>query len=180
MTQITDQDKSKEPGSGFTKFFIFRYLALISVISSLLGSALMFFIGAFKTYAAFNAFFQGGSVFQVERFHEHETSSRVAIATLIAAVDAYLFALVLLIFAYGIYHLFIYNQEQHPIFHLPQWARITNFSELKTILAEVIIVILFVEFLESVINVKTEWLPWEGLVVPFAIVLLAGALKFMH
>lgn len=164
----------------FNKFLIFRYLALIAVISSLMGSTLMFIVGAYKTYIAVSYFFQGGKFFTAGNLDEHLTSSQMSVATLVSAVDVFLFALVLLIFSYGIYHLFIINKKQADNLKLPEWARITSLSELKAILAEVIIVILFVEFLESVLNVTTEWLPWQGLVVPFAILLLAGALKLMH
>jgi uncharacterized membrane protein YqhA len=118
--------------------------------------------------------------FIAEKLDEHLTSSQMSVATLVSAVDVFLFALVLLIFSYGIYHLFIINKEEANYLRLPEWARITSLAELKTILAEVIIVILFVELLESVLNVTTEWLPWLGLVVPCAIVLLAGALKLMR
>lgn len=165
----------------FNRFFVFRYLAIISVIASLIGSALMFFVGAIKTYLAIGYVLEGGLFTATENFHQHlSSSSQMAVATLVSAVDVFLFALVLLIFSYGVYHLFIINKEQEANLKLPEWARVTSLAELKMILAEVIIVILFVEFLESVMNIKSEWLPWEGVILPFAILLMAAAVKFMH
>jgi hypothetical protein len=58
---MNESVKRGDYGMDFNKFFIFRYLALIAVISSLVGSTLMFIVGAYKTYIAFGYFFQGVS-----------------------------------------------------------------------------------------------------------------------
>jgi len=99
---------------------------------------------------------------------------------MVSAMDTFLFALVLLIFAYGVFHLFIATGDKIMEASLPEWARIESVTQLKTILAQVIIVILFVDFLESVISSGLEWMPWEGLTTPLAVLLLAGALRLMH
>jgi len=40
----------------FKNFFLFRYMSWIAVISSLIGSSLMFIIGGYKTYLALGNF----------------------------------------------------------------------------------------------------------------------------
>jgi len=58
-----------------------------------------------------------------------------------------LFALVLVIFPYGIYTLFIKREDETKM-KLSQWLHIKTISQLKTTLVQVIIVILAVNLLE--------------------------------
>jgi uncharacterized membrane protein YqhA len=93
-------------------------------------------------------------------------------------VDAFLIGLVLLIFAYGVYTLFIrrIELEEKVVFH---WLEISSITSLKTLLAELIIIILFVKFLDVVI-ISIDKLTWEILILPVSILLLALSLKFLE
>jgi uncharacterized membrane protein YqhA len=164
----------------FKNFFLFRYMSWIAVISSLIGSSLMFIIGGYKTYLAVGNFLGFVKRARLEDASVKISPSNLSIATMVSAMDTFLFALVLLIFAYGVFHLFIATGDKIMEASLPEWARIESVTQLKTILAQVIIVILFVDFLESVISSGLEWMPWEGLTTPLAVLFLAGALRLMH
>jgi len=162
------------------KIFAFRYISWIAVIGSMLGSFLMFIVGGYKTYLAFVMFFSAPLTLNQENNVPLVNRGNHAMATLVSAMDIFLFALVLLIFGYGIYNLFISSMRGDKEIKLPGFMRIENLSQLKATLAEVIVIILFVDFLESVINEGTKWVPWEGVVTPVAILLLAGAFRLMQ
>jgi uncharacterized membrane protein YqhA len=150
-----------------------RYISLIAIISSGLGSILMFVIGAIKTGRAYLAYFSGGVT------HEPDVSANLAITYMIQAVDVFLIGLVLLIFSGGVYNLFIHRVSSNSE-TIKSWIRISNISQLKRILAELVIVILFVKFLEGGLKIGLSDYSWEMIVLPLGILMLALALKFME
>jgi len=150
-----------------------RHLSWIAVICSLIGSCLMFVIGATKTYHAFNAFIYNNVK---NDLLSHLSESDIATTYLIKSLDAFLIALVLFIFAYGVYSLFIHTNHEQDVL---TWIDIPNISHLKNVLAEVIIVIIFVKFLEvALMNLNN--LNWNILTLPMSIVLLALGLKLLN
>jgi len=154
-------------------FYIFRYISLIAVICSLLGSILLFFIGAWKTYKAIQIIFFD----YIPNGSEHLHSTDNATIYIMKSLDTFLIALALFIFAYGIFKLFISKKNDDDNGTL-NWIRIPNIGHLKNILSEVIIIILFVIFLEVIIE-NIHNLKWEFLIIPVSILLLALALKFL-
>ncbi|MDD1694807.1 MAG: YqhA family protein [Methanoregula sp.] len=159
-----------------TKFFALRNISIIAVISLFAGSVLMFLSGALFVINAYLIFFLGRSIAILPGHLSEESAASVV---LIQSVDAFLLALVLLIFSYGIYVLFIINPEDLNV-KLPQWLNIRSISQLKTTLVQVIIVILAVNLIEHVIVVGSEALKWETLIIPASMVGLALALKLMY
>jgi uncharacterized membrane protein YqhA len=153
----------------------FRILSWISILCSLAGSLLMFMIGALETYNAFTAIFFGNVP---EESLAHLKAADIATKYLIKSLDAFLIALVLFIFAYGVYLLFLTCEKDKSNREFLNWINIPNISYLKNILAEVIIIILFVKFLEIVFT-SIEKLSWEALVLPVSILLLSIGLKFL-
>ncbi|MHC4269016.1 MAG: YqhA family protein [Planctomycetota bacterium] len=155
--------------------FSFRFISWIAILCSITGSLLMFLIGALKTYKAIATFLFGKI--------PHESLSRlktadVTTAYLIKSLDAFLIALVLLIFSYGVYSLFISKHSGIDESGALKWIRIPSIAHLKNILAEVIIVILFVKFLEVAL-LNLDNLMWTLLVLPCSILLLALSLKLL-
>ena len=159
--------------SGFLKL---RYVSLIAVACLFLGAVLMFLVGLGKTLGALYLYFSDFT----HRLPAHLDESSVTSISLIQMVDAFLFALVLLIFAYGIYILFVQNPDDDELRKLPRWMQIKNISELKTTLIQVIIVILCVNVLEHITLQGPEALKWETLIIPAAILFLAASLRLMH
>jgi uncharacterized membrane protein YqhA len=160
----------------YANFLRLRYISIIAVICLFAGSVLMFLAGLAKTLGAFAAFFIGFT----DRLPGHLTESSLASIGLIQAVDSFLFALVLLIFSYGIYILFVDSISPEELHRLPRWMQIESIAELKTTLIQVIIVILAVNVLEHVTLVGPEALKWETLIIPAAILFLAASLRLMH
>ncbi len=90
----------------------------------------------------------------------------------VESVDAFLIALAMLIFALGVFNLFIGELK------LPgEWLRVKSIERLKQVLMEVILVVLAVLFLRGLF--LFEDLPWRLLVIPVAVALLALAVRLV-
>lgn len=157
------------------KVLLLRYISLVAVIFSFIGSGFMFFMGASKTIKSFGIYFNLQGETQT---HEHLTNSSLTMISLIESLDAFLFALVLLIFAYGIFQIFILKRPIETTEPQLAWLNIHNISQLKMMLIEVIIVILFVFFLKYTLLHFTE-ASWEMLILPISILLLSISLYIL-
>lgn len=155
---------------------LLTYIVVIAAISSFAGSVLMFIIGFEKTISAWYYFIGGVDPLFPETVPAHLTAANVATVIVIQATDAFLLALVLMIFGFGVYYLFIANEEEKQQSHLPEWLKMKSIIDLKMILGQVIIFILFVHYLEMAVLVGFEHLTYENLVIPIAIVLLSISL----
>lgn len=153
----------------------FRFFSWIAIICSLLGSLLMFVIGAIKTYYAFAAVLFGRVP---KESLSHLSSPDIATTYLIKSIDAFLIAFVLIIFAYGVHSLFISDKNKSNEHNVLKWIQMPSISHLKNVLAEVIIIIFFVKFLKIAL-ISLEKLEWEILTLPVSILLLALSLKFL-
>ena len=123
----------------------FRYISIIAVVSAGLSSALMFVIGAVKTYSAYAVFMGHSSSDGVS------VASKQAIAFLVQGIDAFLIALVFLIFSGGVYNLFI-RRDGDGVQIESHRQGVASIGQLKSISAELIIIILFVNFMEDVLG----------------------------
>ena len=155
-------------------FYLFRYISWTAIIGSLLGSLLLFIVGALKTINAFRVVIF--NYIPENKAHLHPAD--IATTYLIKSLDTFLIALVLFIFAHGVYTLYISNKIYDDGNGVLKWIRTPNIGHLKNVLAEVIVIILFVKFLE-VVFVNIDNLKWEILILPVSIVLLALGLKFL-
>ncbi|XP_023737302.1 uncharacterized protein LOC111885267 [Lactuca sativa] len=137
--------------------FDFRFLALFAVAGSLAGSLLCFL---------------NGCVYIVDAYKVYWTSCSKGVHTgkmvlrLVEAIDVYLAGTVMLIFAMGLYGLFISNAPGNVapaddralkgstlfgMFALrerPKWMKISSLDELKTKVGHVIVMILLVKMFE--------------------------------
>lgn len=159
----------------FEFLYRFRYLSLVAVICSFAASILMFVMGAVKTFKAGTYYLLGfpTPAPDLQAIGKADLTTKL----LVQSVDAFLFGLVLMIFSFGIYNLFverISRTQQKSSF----WLSIRSVGHLKSTLAELIIIILFVKFLELVL-IDVRSLTWESLILPVAIGLLAAAMKLL-
>jgi len=150
-----------------------RYVSIIAVVSAGLSSLLMFIIGAVKTYSAYAVYVD--SILSATP----NAAAKQAIAYLVQGIDAFLIALVFMVFSSGVYNLFIRSDGNSVQIEASTHA-ITSIAELKSIIAELIIVILFVNFMEDVLGSDDNTYQWEILVIPLSVVLLALGLKFLN
>ena len=91
---------------------------------------------------------------------------------ILESVDVFLLALVFLIFAIGIIKLFVPDAHQFLVVTELKWLKIGNFSELKMLLWEAVMITLVIFFMTSFIE-KEGHVDWMFLVLPISIILLA-------
>jgi len=149
----------------------FRFISIIAVLASGFGALLMFIIGAVKVVRAYKIYFA-----------EHLLSGPAALAGasaaityLVQAIDAFLIAIGLMIFGGGIYNLFI-----HPV---PEGQRslfgIETITQLKSLLAELVVVILMVKFLEEALHSRGGY-QWDIVILPVGVLLIAIAVRVLR
>ncbi|PSV28447.1 MULTISPECIES: YqhA family protein [unclassified Photobacterium] len=159
-------------------FNAFRYVGWLAIICSTLGSLLLFIVGSMKTYTAFTVVF-----FNAVPHNSlvHLDTADIATYYLIKSLDIFLIAFVLFIFAHGVFTLFISNKKSPDAdkTNVLGWIKTPNIGHLKNVLAEVIVIILFVKFLEAVL-VNFNNLDWKILILPVSILLLSLGLKFLN
>ena len=143
-----------------------RFVMLVASLGAVLGGLVMFWLGASKTWSALKAAFAG------------ETSTSI-VASVMGATDAYLFGVVLVIFAYAITFGFVIELAPGERERLPDWMRVDGVADLKRILVEVILVYLIVDFATDVAGTESH-LDWHTLVMPGSIFLIAAALRLLN
>src|SRR5918993_618512 len=142
-----------------------RFLMLLASLGAMLGGLLMFWAAGTKLVRAFEVLFVGGQEDYIG-------------ASIMMATDALLFGIVLLIFAYAIAFGFVIQLSEANRQRLPAWMQIEGVTELKITLVQVILVYLIVDFATDISEPDTET-TWQTLVMPIAILLIAGALRLM-
>lgn len=149
---------AKSAESSVERFiFDFRFLALLAIGGSLAGSVLCFMNGCVYVYDAYRVYFTSC----LKGVHTGQMVLR-----LVEAIDVYLAGTVMLVFALGLYGLFISNASANlppssdraltgsslfGMFALkerPRWMKISSLDELKTKVGHVIVMILLVKMFE--------------------------------
>lgn len=152
----------------FEHFLYFsRYLTLAAVVGSLISAVALFCKGTVVVYDAIVEFiFNFGS-------HDYDGLMKM----FVSSIDIYLFAMVLIIFAIGVYELFISKID--PVSQKtdgrPSWMHIESIDDLKSSLGKVILMVLIVTFFKYSFEVKYTDVN-ALLKLSFGIVLIASAL----
>ena len=149
-----------------------RTVMLFASAGALIGSLLMFYQGGLYLYEAWHTILAPGI----------EIAERAVTVPVLEAVDAFLFGIVLVIFAYGIAIGFVFTLPDDYVDTLPNWMRIEGVSQLKGILSEVVIVVLIVIFARVVVGTVDSGKPfeWSMLVPPASILMIAIALRMIE
>ena len=133
----------------------------------------MFIIGSVTTIKSVGVYF---GLYGLEAFSSN--AALMASVELIAALDQFLLGLVLLVFAYGVFGLFVVADQEkwdsvQSDIRAPDWLKVTSVTDLKIKLLEVITVLLAVLFLKGVLTI-TGGNEWTDLVIPIAVVLFGA------
>lgn len=124
-----------------------RLLAGAAALGSLAGAVLMLCLGLADIVSAYTVWLPG------QRPESPKVSPSIAsMIMVIEALDRFLIAIVMLYFGYGIYSLFIRPESGERDPALPSLLRVREIGQLKQVVAEVIIVILFVLFLRNALE----------------------------
>lgn len=165
-----------------------RYLTVVAVLGSLGGALLMLILGLINIVDAFRFSLPMAGMEPLEAGEEPSSvSESLAVISVIEGLDRFLIAIVLLYFSYGVYSLFIRPGRAESELSLPEWLRVKQIGQLKQVVAEVIIVILFVLFLRVVLRVFQDpnvAMSWEQvatmLLLPFSTFLLGLSLRLVQ
>ena len=155
--------------------FKIHFMAILAIIGSLLGSLLLFLIGAYEVYEAFLLFFGFGHPSVLGQ----ETTE--ATATILSSLDSFLLGFVLLYFAYNLFFLLTFPEQREDRFgpiRMPPALHVESLDKMKKTILVIIVVSLSVFLLkENMLNVD-EYV-WTDLFVPLSIVAIAGAIKLI-
>lgn len=152
-----------------------RFIVMLAVISSIIGMLLLFLLSA-ADMAHLAMDYIDMTLFgkEIPNFHT------MAVSHIITAVDDFLLATVLLIFALGLYELFIDKieiaQDDKTAANL---LVIDTLDDLKDRLGKVILMILVVAFFKNVLNVKFDD-PLNILYMGGGILMVSLASYFSH
>ena len=156
-------------------FFRIHYIAILAIIGSLLGSLLMFVIGAFEIFEAFLLFF---GLWQPTIPGKEITE---AVATVLSALDNFLLGFVLLYFAYNLFFLLTFpdrREEQFGAIRMPPGLKVESLGQMKKTILVIIVVSLSVFLLrENLISI--DHYEWTDLFVPLSIVSIAVAIRLI-
>jgi uncharacterized membrane protein YqhA len=142
---------------------VLRYFMLLASLGAMAGAVLMFWQG-------------GADLFDAARSVADPQAGKGVAANVMAATDAILFGIVLLVFAYAIAFGLVLDLSSETRTRLPAWMRVESVSQLKLSLIEVILVYM-------IVDVATDWtqstVEWSSLIKPISIVLIAGAVRLL-
>ena len=156
-------------------FFKIHFMALLAIVGSLLGSLLLFLIGASEVYEAFLLFFGFGHPAVPGE------ATTEATATILSSLDGFLLGFVLLYFAYNLFFLLTFPEQREDRFgpiKMPPALHVESLEKMKKTILVIIIVSLSVFLLkENMLNV--DGYTWTDLFVPLSIVAIAVAIKLI-
>ncbi|MGE0372538.1 MAG: YqhA family protein [Gammaproteobacteria bacterium] len=155
-----------------------RYIVLLAVISSLLAGIAMFYMATVD--AVYMLAHLGDYASPALEGRARSELRGAAITHVVEIVDGYLLATVMLIFALGLYELFISKIDQAT--HAENSSNvllIDSLDDLKARLAKVILMILIVKYFEHAIAMEFES-PLDLLYLAGGITLIGLALYLTH
>ena len=152
-----------------------RFIVILAVIFALFGAIALFLVASADIWhmvvATWDLFVNHH---HLENFHGE------LIGGIIGAVDLYLIAVVLLIFAFGIYELFVSAIDEAEESEVgDKILAIHSLDELKSKLGNVIVMVLIVSFFKKVIHMDFDT-PLDMLYLAGSIFALALSLYYMH
>jgi uncharacterized membrane protein YqhA len=140
-----------------------RCVMLVASLGAALGALLMFWEGGSKMVGGVQAVLA-----------DHDT--KIITAAVMGATDAFLFGIVLVIFAYSVAFGFVLDVSPGDRDALPMWMRAKGVAELKNTLVSAILVYLAVDVTTDFSQSNVDP-PWQILAKPLTIVLIAAAFR---
>jgi uncharacterized membrane protein YqhA len=150
-----------------------RFIVILAVVFGLIGAIILFIVASMDIWeVAVYTYNTMLTHVHPENFHENIVSG------IIGAVDLYLIAVVMFIFAFGLYELFISDIDQAEGKNGSKLLAIHDLDQLKDKIAKVIVMVLVVSFFQRVLH-TTFTTPLEMLYFALSITALAVGLSFL-
>ena len=157
-------------------FFRIHYMAALAIIGSLLGSLLMFLIGAYDILEAYLLFFGFG--------HPTIPGKELTEVTsiILSALDDFLLGFVLLYFAYNLFYLLAFpdqRENKRYAIRMPPGLQVETLGQMKKTILVIIVVSLSV-FLLRENMISLDHFEWVDLYEQLSIVAIAVAIKLIR
>lgn len=150
-----------------------RFLVLIAVIASLIGSLVLFLVGTLDIFKValkvFDYYLGRGS----QDIHEF------IVTDIIVAIDIYLVAVVLLMFGAGVYRLFISPIDKSEESGAAHPFNIQTFDELKDKIVRVVVLAVIIEFFRAVVDIQFST-PLDAIYLALSVLALAASVYLMN
>ncbi|PHS70342.1 MAG: hypothetical protein COB23_04300 [Methylophaga sp.] len=154
-----------------------RFVVVVAVLASLFTAFAMFYMATVDAYYLISHL---GEYLSPDLTGEARKDFRAGTVThVVEVIDGYLLATVLLMFALGLYELFVSKIEQAESSETPSVLAIHSLDDLKTRLGRVILMILIVNFFEHAINMEFHS-PLDLLALAGGIALIGLTLYLSH
>lgn len=150
-----------------------RFFVIFAVIFSMLGGMVLFIVASVDVFGAASYVVTN----YINHLHPADFHEKI-VSTLIGAIDLYLIAIVLFIFAFGLYELFISEIDIAQESSSSQILEIHSLDELKDKLAKVIVMVLVVNFFQRVLHTQYNGAQ-EMMYLSISILALAAGLYFL-
>lgn len=151
----------------FHKMLYVRYILLVAVVFLLLSACAFIIVGSIHCLHGF---------VELARHDFLPTEEARPGLHLLEGLDAYMVALIFMIFGLGIARLFVFDKAN--VEGLPAWLNIHDIKELKVLLWETILVTLVILCVTNL--AKHPVRSWEVLLFPGVILILSLALYFVR
>ena len=125
-----------------------RFIVLLAVVFGLIGAIILFIVASMDIWEVAGVTYSviTHAIPHPDHFHEN------IVAGIIGAVDLYLIAVVMFIFAFGLYELFISDIDQAEGKNGSKLLAIHDLDQLKDKIAKVIVMVLVVNFFQRVLH----------------------------
>ena len=151
----------------FDKLLNLRYVVIIAVFFLLINSLVFIVVGVVHCIHGYIEFVNIGF---------YSTGESRPGLYLMEGLDAFMLAIVFLIFGLGVARLFVF--DKHSVDRIPAWLNIHDLKGLKVLLWETILVTLVILCVTNLIKLSS--LSWETLIYPILILILSAALFLMR
>ena len=151
----------------FQKLLGIRYIILVAVGMMFLNAIFFIIGGTVLSFKGYIGFIQNGFT---------PTETYIPGMYILKGLDAFMLAIIFVIFGLGIARLFLFNSASEEM--IPSWLRFKEMKGLKVLLWETILVTLVIYCLQVLLTHKE--LSIELLILPGAILLLTLALFFVR
>ena len=152
-----------------------RLLVLVAVVASTILAAGTFYMATVDVLFLLGGLLSYGS--PSLEFAARAALREATVTGIVKAVDVYLIAAILLIFAMGLYELFInqIDSSETAARAMPRLIRVTSLDDLKDRIAKLILLVLIIEFFQYALKL-TYATPLDLMYLAVGVLLIGGAL----
>ena len=141
-----------------------RWLAVVIALFAALNAVALTAVGIMRAIDGYRLILMGPP------WTDHPPGVQLA-----RSIDAFLVAMVFVVFSIGTTTLFLARRDDHTLDSVPDWMRVKDLAELKFLIWEAILAAIVVASVEEMV-IGGPGMAWTALVLPSAALILAAGL----